>query len=61
MLDLISQKIETLSNEAKTLIAKKEELQNTMNEIDVRLHQIAGAISELYTLLPISKPDHGDT
>lgn len=61
MKDLISQKIEALSNEAKTIIAKKEELENNIYNLDVRLHQIAGAISELHALISTPAPDHGDT
>ena len=40
-----------LSQEAQRLSVEKEELQNRANAVDVRIHQLVGAIHELQFLL----------
>lgn len=40
-------KIEELSKEAQSLMGKRERLSSEINQIEIRLHQIAGAITEI--------------
>lgn len=47
----INNKIDQLSLEAQALISRREEIYAEMNSIEVRLHQIAGAIGELHSLI----------
>lgn len=51
MLVKINNKIDQLSTEAQQLIARREVLYAEMNNIEVRLHQIAGAIGELQSII----------
>jgi hypothetical protein len=48
---VLSNKIELLSQEATGLINELDELDRRRQMIEVRLHQIAGAIQELDSLL----------
>jgi prefoldin subunit 5 len=40
-------KIEELSKEAQLVMARQEQLRHELNSLDVRLHQIAGAMGEI--------------
>ena len=46
----IDKRIEELSNELTVLMKKQEEYEQAINEITIRIHQIAGSISELDTM-----------
>lgn len=50
MEELLVKKISTLSEEAKGIIQERERLESAIQQLDVRLHQIAGAISEIDSL-----------
>lgn len=51
MKEKIQQKIQSLSHEAETLVKERESLYQRDKEIEVRLHQLVGAIFELEGLL----------
>lgn len=51
MKDLIQNKINQLSEEAHELIKDREEMVRQIEDINVRLHQIAGAITEFHGIL----------
>ena len=51
MQEVLKKKIEELTNEARALVEQREKIFGVVQEIEVRLHQIAGAITELDSLL----------
>lgn len=51
MKDSILKRISLLSEEAEVLSNEKRNLSNKISDIDVRLHQLVGAIYELQLLL----------
>jgi predicted nuclease with TOPRIM domain len=51
MLEVLKKKLEALGNEAQSLVGRREQMISAVQEIEVRLHQISGAISELDNLL----------
>lgn len=51
MKEVLTKKIEELGKEAQELVRQREILFSNIQEIEVRLHQISGAISELDKLL----------
>jgi len=51
MREIIIKKIEELSADAQDLVEQREQAIKRVQEIEVRLHQIAGAISELDRLV----------
>lgn len=51
MKNKIEDKIRLLSNEAQSLMEERQSLRNRMQEIDVRTHQLVGAIYELQSLI----------
>jgi hypothetical protein len=57
MKDALVQAIETLGKEAQTLIQERERLYGIVQEIEVRLHQISGAIAEMDKLLKTESTD----
>lgn len=57
MKDTLLKRIEALSNEAGSLVNRREHLHRSIQEIEIRLHQIAGAITELDTIV---KGDNGE-
>ena len=50
MLELLKSKIIKLSDEARATIEERERLESAIQQLEVRLHQIAGAISEIDSL-----------
>lgn len=51
MKDLISQRITTLSEEIQALHNEREAMLNRDREIEVRLHQLVGAVYEMQQLI----------
>ena len=51
MREIIIKKIEELSADAQDLVEQREQAIKRVQEIEVRLHQIAGAISEIDKML----------
>ena len=51
MREALIKKLNELGKEANSLVGVREQLYNQMQEIEVRLHQISGAISEIDKLL----------
>jgi hypothetical protein len=51
MKNKIEDKIKLLSNEAQSLMEERQSIRNRIQEIDVRTHQIVGAIYELQSLI----------
>lgn len=51
MKDLISQRITTLSEEIQALHNEREAMLNRDREIEVRLHQLVGAVYEMQSLM----------
>jgi predicted dinucleotide-utilizing enzyme len=51
MQEVLKKKIEELTNEARALVEQREKIFGMAQEIEVRLHQISGAISEIDKLL----------
>jgi predicted dinucleotide-utilizing enzyme len=51
MQEVLKKKIEELTNEARALVEQREKIFGVAQEIEVRLHQISGAISEIDKLL----------
>lgn len=51
MREVIQKKIEELGAEAKILVDNRDQYAAELQKIEVRLHQISGAISEMYKLL----------
>ena len=51
MKNAIESRLEKLSKEINDLIKEKQILHNRMDEIDVRVHQLTGAIYELQSIL----------
>jgi len=51
MEDILQKKISILTQEASTLSKKKQELLANVSNIDIRIHQIVGAIKELDSIL----------
>ena len=51
MKNLIENKIKELNEEVLSLIEQRENLLNLVQELDVRLHQVSGAISEFTKLI----------
>jgi hypothetical protein len=51
MRNLIENKIKELNEEVLSLIEQRENLLNLVQELDVRLHQVSGAISEFTKLI----------
>ena len=49
-MELLFKKINTLNKEAEVLVARKSEIEREQQQIDIRLTQIVGAISELQQL-----------
>lgn len=47
ILEKLQERIEALSNEATTLVHKKQEYEREIGQIETRLTQIVGAIAEL--------------
>lgn len=47
MQDILNDKIKDLQNEAESLSKAREQLLSQINEIDIRLHQIVGAMRSL--------------
>jgi predicted nuclease with TOPRIM domain len=52
-------KIEELSKECQQLITKREQHYTAIKEIETRLHQIAGAITALDSLIKENKGETG--
>lgn len=48
---ILNSKIETLRRELESLIGEKEQLHSRDKEIDIRVHQIVGALNELQDIL----------
>jgi hypothetical protein len=55
MRNLIENKIKELNEEVLSLIEQRENLLNLVQELDVRLHQVSGAISEFTKLIDKDK------
>lgn len=51
MLDRLRDKISKLSSEARRIMQERDVLNDRISDIDIRLHQIAGAMSELDTII----------
>jgi uncharacterized coiled-coil DUF342 family protein len=51
MLEALKKKMEELGQEAQALVQQREQMLSLVQEIEVRLHQISGAISEFDKLL----------
>jgi len=51
MREALVEKLNELGKEANSLVGVREQLYNQMQEIEVRLHQISGAISEIDKML----------
>jgi predicted nucleic acid-binding Zn-ribbon protein len=51
MKSIISNKIITLSNEIESLMQERQAMQKRDLEVEIRIHQIVGAIYELQQLL----------
>jgi methyl-accepting chemotaxis protein len=51
MIDKIQARIDELTNDIQELTTVREQLVNSIRDIDIRLTQIMGAVSELKTLL----------
>ena len=47
MKEILMSKLDELGQEAKELVSQREKLFNMIQELEVRLHQISGAISEI--------------
>jgi peptidoglycan hydrolase CwlO-like protein len=52
----IQRRIEALSAEAEALMNERMEIYGRVEDIDVKLHQIAGSIQELMNLLKDEAP-----
>ena len=50
MQNVLKKKLEDLGKEASALVKRREQLIGMIQEIEVRLHQISGAITELDSL-----------
>ncbi len=61
MKDHILKKLQDLSEEAQALVEHRERITRTLEEIDVRLHQVSGAISEIDSLLKSLEKDEVKT
>lgn len=57
MREALIKKIEDLGKEAQALVEQREKMFNLVQEIEVRLHQISGAISEFDKLLKSKEND----
>lgn len=56
--ELIINRIQELTLEVESLSVEKQHLNSRYNEIDIRLHQLVGAIYELQKLLSLeNQPD----
>lgn len=51
MQEVLKNKLEELSKEAGGLVNQREQLVTMLGELEVRLHQISGAISEIDKIL----------
>lgn len=51
MLKLLDNKINELSSEARSIINERDNINDRLNQIDIRLHQIAGAMLELQKII----------
>jgi len=51
MREALVEKLNELGKEANSLVGVREQLYSQMQEIEVRLHQISGAISEIDKML----------
>jgi hypothetical protein len=51
MQEIISSRIEELGNEMNSLHQEQIQINNRMRDIDIRMHQIMGAIYELQSLI----------
>ena len=51
MKQVILDKIEELSNEAATLSERREQHREAIRDIEMRIHQIAGAITAMHSIL----------
>jgi hypothetical protein len=52
-MQLINKRITELQLEADKLVKQRDQLYKTISDIDVRLHQIIGAVDELNTLIKL--------
>ena len=52
-------KIEELSKECQQLISKREQHHAAIREIEIRLHQIAGAITAIDSIIKEDKSETG--
>ena len=50
MQEVLKKKLEDLGKEAQMLVERREQMIGMIQEIEVRLHQISGAITELDSL-----------
>jgi hypothetical protein len=60
MRDVLKKKLEELGIEAQSLVEEREKIFRMVQEIEIRLHQISGAISEIDKLLQ-SEEKKGET
>ena len=51
MREVLVKKLEDLGNEARALVGEREKILTMIQDIEVRLHQISGAISEIDNML----------
>jgi len=56
-MDILDNKIQQLSIEADALVKRKIELQENLTNIEIRLTQIVGALTELHDLQGKMKED----
>jgi phage shock protein A len=50
MKDLIAQKIEDLQKEMSALLKEREDTQDHLKQLEIRMHQVAGALAEVNDL-----------
>jgi len=51
MRDILANRLEDLKSEAQSLVEQRERMLNAIQEMEIRLHQISGAITEIDQLL----------
>jgi methyl-accepting chemotaxis protein len=51
MIEKLLQKIELLSSEARNIVDRKENITREIEQLDIRLHQVVGAITEIDHLI----------
>lgn len=57
MEEVLKKKLEELGKEAQSLVEQRERMFGLIQEIEVRLHQISGAISEFDNVLKSIKKE----